>query len=221
MTISSLRFWRQTLALTTATAVLAVFGFVLAEPATSSAQSDSTSFTASLTVDEEITVTDGGNISMTPNLGIGTDTSTGSTTLTVETNADAGYTLAVQAGSDPALQGDSSQDSFADYSPSTADTPESWSVDANSKEFGYSAYGSDALSEFNNGSTCDGGTNDPANGDVHYEGFATSDENIADNSGATSDGGDDTTFCVAVEQNGVEAESGGYTANLTATATTN
>jgi hypothetical protein len=218
MTTRSFRFLRQTLALTTATAVLAVFGFVIAEPTTSSAQSDSTSFTASLTVDEEITVTDGGNINMTPNLGIGTDTSTGSTTLTVETNAATGYTLAVKASSSPALQGDSGQDTFADY---TGSTPEAWSVGSNSKEFGYAAYGSDVLAEFNNGSTCDGGTNDPASGDVHYEGFATTDENIADNSGATADGGNTATFCVAVEQNGVEAESGGYTANLTATATTN
>ena len=219
MVITSSRFWKQTASLAVTVALVGFFGFSLVEPATSTAQSTaSTSFTASLTVDEEISVTDGGDISMSPNLGLGSDTSTGNTTLTVETNADAGYTLAVQAGNDPALQGDGGQDNFADYSPSTTNTPDAWSVDSSSKEFGYAAYGDD-VSGFNNGSSCS--DNDPANHDVHYEGFATTDEDIASNSGSTANGGNSTTFCVAAEQNGVEAEAGGYTASLTATATTN
>jgi hypothetical protein len=217
MVITSSRFWKQTVSLTLTVALVGFFGFSLAEPATSTAQSTaSTSFTASLTVDEEITINDGGNISMNPNINLSSDTSTGNTTLTVETNADEGYTLAVKAGSDPALQG--SQDQFADYSPSTTNTPDAWSVDSSSKEFGYAAYGDD-VSGFNNGDSCS--DNDPANHNVHYEGFATTDEDIASNSGSTANDGNVTTLCVAAEQNGVEAEAGSYTANLTATATTN
>jgi hypothetical protein len=54
-----------------------------------------------------------------------------------------------------------------------------------------------------------------------YEGFnGTTPEKIAENSGATADGGNTTTLCVAAGQNGVEAEAGNYVANLTATATT-
>jgi hypothetical protein len=219
MTITSSQFWKRTVSLTVAVALVGFFGFSLAEPATSTAQNTaSTSFTASLTVDQQINITAGGNISMNPNINLSSDTSTGNTTLTVETNADEGYTLAVKAGSDPALQGDSGQDDFADYSPSTTNTPDAWSVDSSSKEFGYAAYGDD-VSSFNNGSSCS--DNNPANHDVYYEGFATTDENIASNSGSTANGGNTTTLCVAAEQNGVEAEAGGYTANLTATATTN
>lgn len=222
MKIIDLHFLKRTLALTTATAVVAVFGFVIAEPATSSAQSsDSTSFTATLSVDQEISVTDGGNITMSPNIGLSSDASIGSTTLTVETNNDAGYTMTIEATGTPAMVGTTNNDQFADYTPSTTNTPDAWTVDASSKEFGYGAHGGDALSDFNSGSGC-GTAADPSADGTYYEGLdGTTTEDIASNSGSTADGGNDTIFCVAAEQNGVEAESGTYEANLTATATTN
>jgi hypothetical protein len=212
------QFLQNTLTLTTVTAVIAVFGFVALEPATSTAQSTaSTSFTASLTVDEEITLTDGGNITM-GTLDLSTDSVVGSTGLTVETNADAGYTMDINAAGTPAMVGTNNDDQFADYTAN--DTPEKWAVDGSSKQFGYSVHSGDAISEFSAGSGC-GTDADPSGDGAVYEGFnGTTPEKIAENSGATADDGNTTTLCVAAEQNGVEAEAGNYVANLTATATT-
>lgn len=212
------QFLQHTLTLTTVTAVVAVFGFVALEPATSTAQSTaSTSFTASLTVDEEISVNDGGNINM-GNLSLSADSVVGSTDLTVESNADAGYTLEINATGTPAMVGTTNNDQFADYTPN--DTPETWTVDSNSKQFGYSVHSGDAISEFSAGSGCGTDANPSADGAV-YEGFnGTTQELIAENNGATADQGNTTTLCVAAGQNGVEAEAGNYVANLTATATT-
>lgn len=222
MTYKSSQFLKQTVSLTLAVALVGFFGFSLLEPATSSAQSesDSTDFTASLTVDEELTITGGNDITMSPNLGIDTDVSIGSTTITVETNADAGYTMTIQATGSPAMVGTNNDDQFADYSPSTSNTPEQWSV-SGAKEFGYGAHSGDALSDFDSGTGC-GTASDPSADGTHFEGFnGPNPEDIASNSGTTADGGDTTTFCVAAEQNNVEAEEGNYVANLTATATAN
>jgi hypothetical protein len=211
------RFLKHTTALATALAVIAVFGFAVTEPATSVAQSDSSTFDANLTVDEEISLTVTGTPISMDNLGITSgDLTDGKATLNVETNSKDGYTLAVKASSSPALQHDSTSDTFEDYTPATANTAESWSADSNSYQFGYGAYGSDATSEFTNSGNCT--DSDPTSGSEKYEGFATTSENIAENSTTTSTGGVDTTFCVAAEQNGVYAPSGNYTATIVATA---
>jgi len=218
MSLTNTTLLKQTLSLTLVVALISFFSFAVAEPATSVAQSDSDTFDANMTVDEEIAL----NVSGTPismdNLGLTSgDLSDGQATLNVETNSKDGYTLAVKASTSPALQHDTTSDTFEDYTPSTANTAESWSADSNSYQFGYGAYGSDATSEFTSSGNCT--DSDPTSGSEKYEGFSTSDENIAENSTTTSTGGVDTTFCVAAEQKGVNAPSGNYTATIVATAT--
>ena len=211
-------YLKHTTALATAIAVLAVFGFAVAEPATTVAQSDSNTFDANLTVDEEIALTVSGTPVSMDNLGLTSgDKSDGKATLNVETNSKDGYTLAVKAQDDPALQHDSTNDTFEDYTPATADTAESWSADSSSYQFGYGAYGGDAVSDFTSSGNCT--DSDPTSGNERYEEFNSSDENIAQNSTTTSTSGVDTTLCVAAEQKGVNAPSGNYTATIVATAT--
>lgn len=211
----------QILALAVAGAFVAMASYAAVEPAVSSAQSASDDVTVSLTVDEEIAITDGANATMSPNIGITSDTSTGSSTWSVETNANTGYTLAVKASTSPAMQHQSTSDSFADYTESTSGTPDSWSVDSNSYEFGFSAYGTDVDgSVYGSGSSCDGSGN-PANTSLNYEGFETSDNNIASRSTTTPTSGVDTTICFGAGQNGSFAPSGSYQATVVATATTN
>lgn len=211
---------KQSATLVTATAVIAFVGFSVVEPAAVGAQSASDNVTVTLTVDEEISITDGANVSMTPNIGLSSDTSTGGSTWNVKTNSNAGYTLAVKATSSPAMQHQTTGASFADYSPSTANTPDSWSVDNGNYEFGYSVYGTDAESDFGSGTSCDG-SGDPANTSNQYEGLATSDETVATRSTTTPSTGIDSTICFGAGQNGSFAPSGSYEATVIATATTN
>jgi len=213
-------FLKHTTALATAIAVLAVFGFAVTEPATSVAQSDSSTFDANLTVDEEIALTVGtAPIPIGPNLGLSNDYADGNTNLNVETSSKDGYTLTLKAGSSPALTHDSTSDSFEDYNPASANTAEDWSTDADSYQFGYGAYGDDVASDFTATGNCDDG--DPRSGNEKYEETNTTEETIASNATSTTQSGVDTTLCVAVGQDGVNAPSGNYTATLTATAKVN
>lgn len=202
-----------------------LLGFAYAEPAFVGAQTDTDDVTVTLTVDEEISITDGVNVTMAPNIGVSTDESVGSSEWTVVTNANAGYTLSVKADQSPALQ--SASDEFADYSEGVSGTPDVWSVDSGNIEFGFSAVGDDAETEYVDAST-DGTpeTSCPTTGnlgttDHGFEGFTTSDEAIASSNATTTASGTATTICFAAAQNGTLAPSGTYTATITATAATN
>ena len=192
--------------------------FTVTEPEAVQAQSASDDVVVTLNVQSEITITDGANETMTPDMGLTNDTSTGESNWTVETSSNAGYTLAVKASTTPALQS-SNGDSFTDYTEAAAGTPDSWSVDPGSYEFGFSAFGDDvADGAYGSGTSCDG-SGDPANTNLNYEGFTTSDNTIATNASPTPSGGTQTTICFGAGQNGVNAPSGTYTATIIATAT--
>ena len=169
-----------------------------------------------LTVDESITISDGAAVTMAPNISVTADGSIGSSSWTVITNSDAGYSLAVKASTDPALK-NGVVDSFADYTEAVAGTPEVWSVASGAKEFGYSAYGTDtSTAEYGTGTSC--GSAGAPTGTAKYEGFATSDNIIATRATVTPTTGIATTLCLAAEQDTVFASSGTYTATITGTA---
>ena len=80
-----------------------------------------------LNVTAGITISNGADATMTPNIGIGANRSVGSSSWTVATNNSAGYTLAVKASTTPALaKGAPSADNFLDYTPTVPTTPETW-----------------------------------------------------------------------------------------------
>ncbi|MCM2339336.1 MAG: hypothetical protein NDI62_02680 [Burkholderiales bacterium] len=170
-----------------------------------------------LDVTSGITISDGAAVTMAPNLGIAADQSIGTSSWLVKTNAVNGYTLAVKASASPALV--SGANSFADYTEGTPGTPDVWNVPSGSKEFGYSAYGTDTpTATWGTGASC--GAAGVPTATLKYDGFTTSDNTIATRATVTPTTGITTTICFAAEQDTVYAPSGTYTATITATATT-
>jgi len=189
--------------------------YIVAEPVFAITANDNV--TVTLTVDEGITITDGSNVTMSPNLGVAADSSIGSSAWTVKTNAAAGYTLAIKAGASPALV--SGGNSFADYTPAVADTPEAWSVTSGNKEFGYSAFGTDtSTGTWGTSATC--GAAGVPDASMKYQNTKITDRTIATRGTVTPTAGIATTICFAAEQDTIYAAAGVYTATITATATT-
>ena len=170
-----------------------------------------------LDVTAGITISNGADVTMAPTLGVASDSSIGTSSWVVKTNAVNGYTLAVKASASPALV--SGLNSFADYTETVPGTPEAWSIAAGAKEFGYSAYGTDtATGTWGTAATCGaGGIPDPAQ---KYVGFQITDKTIATRASVTPTTGITTNICFTAAQNAIYAPSGTYTATITATATT-
>lgn len=142
------------------------------------------------------------------------NSSVGSTTWSVVTDNLAGYILSVKAASSPALTDSSTGESFADYTEASPGVKEQWSV-SNAYEFGFSAFGSD-VSGYGTGADCSSGTDVPSS-TLLWEGFSTSNIEMASSSLATPSG-TDSSLCVAAEQKGVFAPSGNYSTIITVTA---
>jgi hypothetical protein len=171
-----------------------------------------------LDVTAGITISNGADVTMAPNLGVAADQSIGTSSWIVRTNGVDGYTLAVKASTTPALK-NGVVDSFADYTEASAGVPEVWSVASSTKEFGYSAYGTDtSTGTWGTAASCGAaGIPDVAQ---KYVGFTTSDKIIATRATVTPNAGITTNICFAAQQNAVYAASGTYTATITATALT-
>src|SRR5690606_12628136 len=107
-----------------------------------------------------------------------------------------------------------------DYTEAVAGTPETWSVDAGTYQFGYSVYGTGvSTSTFGTGASC-GAAGTPS-GTLRYRHASTTNITAASWSATTTTSGIDTTVCVAAGQNGVYAPAATYTASLIGTAITN
>lgn len=210
------------------------YAFVI-EPATVAAQSDTDQFYVNLTVDSAISLTDCADVTLLPNLGLTSHKSIGQTTCNVKTTDSNGYTLKIRDNINIFVIGSTMMNQGAgsniDNLTVNGDT-DLWSVDSNTVQFGFSAVGADVNHWLNDGDGAGG--NGP-------EGSCVSDVN---NLGSTNHGyapvpsgwmqdifisgsgvttpfdGTDTTFCFAVEQNGVFADSGTYQASIQVTTTT-
>lgn len=189
-----------------------------------------------LNVDSGITISDGLDSSMSPNLGITANSSTGYSSWIVKTNNTAGYKLDVKSLTDPALKSGVTNN-LADYTETAGTcsnvahttkatcvgaeiwtpTPETWSISSSTKEFGYSAYGPDVPVKW--GTTAvNCGTAGSPNPLLKYVGFTTKDNTIATLGSVTPVSGVTTNICFQAQQNSVYADSGTYTATITATA---
>jgi hypothetical protein len=140
----------------------------------------------------------------------------GTTTWTVITNDSNGYTLAVNATTSPAMQYGATS-SIADYQ---TGVPTVWTVAANTASFGYSAFGSDALTAtWGSDTLCGTGPGTPSS-NLHYKGFTTSPFTIASRTSTTTPTGVSTTVCYAAQQGtSYFIPSGTYIATIVATAT--
>ncbi len=190
--------------------------YVAFEPTTVKAASVTDAILVTLTVDSGIAITSPADCALTPNISITANSAICSSTWNVKTNHATGYTLAIKAQASPALV--SGGNSFADYTPAVAGTPELWSVGSGAKEFGYSVFGTDS-STATWGTSLSCGTSGTPAAAQKYRDTTTSDVTVATRAVPTPFAGIDTTFCGAAAQNGIYAAAGSYQATITATAT--
>ena len=127
------------------------------------------------------------NVSLSPPIpGITGGTSNGSTSIKVLTDNSAGYQMKIKASTSPALK--STNDSFADYTPAGADPDFTFSILANTSEFGFTPEGSDIVQKFkDNGSACNTGSGDTAS--ACWAPLSTTDQVIAQSSGSNQPSG--------------------------------
>ncbi len=211
---------KQNLKITVASLMASILvvgvGFYLAEPTITSAVTDNVIVTQAVTTG--ITISDGADITMTA-LSTSQNTAVGTSTWTVTTNNAAGYNLTVYASTAPALARSGGGGNIVDYTPSVAETPETWSV-SSAAEFGWSARGTNVnTTTYGTDSDCIAGADVPSAGlkwrDFDLTGSA---DEIATTSSPTTTSGAATSLCVATEQAGTFASSGTYTATITGTA---
>ena len=190
------------------------------EPTISSATSVTDNVIVTLNVTSGVTISNGADTTMTPNIGVLSDKSVGSSSWSVATNSSTGYTLAVKASTTPALK-NGSTDNFADYTEGTPGTPDLWGgVAVGAKEFGYGAYGTDTpTATWGTPSGCGNAGTGVPDAAGKFRGFSTTDATIASRATVTPNSGITTNICFAAQQNAVYAASGTYTATITATAT--
>ncbi len=159
------------------------------------------------------------SVELLPAIGtIAGGVATASYSATVTTDNAGGYSLYVQASTDPALK--SGANSFLDYSPASENIPDfAWSVLANTSEFGFTPEGTDVAQKFlDNGlDTCATSSSDTA--DSCWYGFSTSTENIATASSPNTPLGVETTIKLQAESGSSNSQAAGaYQATVTASA---
>ncbi len=194
--------------------------YLMAEPAKITAATAADDIIITLNVTSGVTISNGTDATMSPNMGVTSDRSVGSSSWTVATNSATGYVLAVKSLTSPALK-NGTTDQFTDYTEATPGTPVAWGgVPAGGKEFGYSAYGADVLdATWGTADNCGNTGTGVTNVAQKYRGFSTSDVTIASRASVTPNVGVTSSICFAAEQNAVYASSGSYQATITATAT--
>lgn len=185
----------------TCASLLLFLGYSAFEPALVGAAFDTDDVLVNLTVSSTISLNSPSDVNMGTITGTGSVT--GNTTWTVTTNNSAGWKLEVEASVTPAMA--SGGDTFADYTEAVEGTPEIWSIAASASEFGFGATGTYILAKYGTGK---------------YMGFnSTTNEEVSTDSAETA--GADTTVIFKAEVGASKSQpTGGYSATVTATATT-
>ncbi len=207
----------------------AVVIFVMAEPALGLAIEDQ--FVVTQVVTAEISFSsNAGDVTMSPSLGgITGGTSNGTTTVVVKTNNNAGYTMTITASSSPAMQGDATTDSIADYTSAAAGVPDfayATPSHPSGAEFGYTVSASttsDLAQKFlDNGSICNVGSSDTSGSASCWYGLSTTATSTIVRNTATSASGSTSSLALKLTINsGSFITQDTYTATATLTATTN
>lgn len=143
---------------------------------------------------------------------------TGEAGWNVRTDSSAGYTLAIKASTDPALQV-SASDYFSNYTVSGSVPDYSWSVSASANEFGFTPEGTDIATRYkDNGSACNQSGGSDAS-DACWDAISTSNVTIASASSGNSPTGATTTVKFKAEVGGTALKSAGsFSAVITLTA---
>lgn len=213
------------------TMVAWIFAFPMFEPVVGQAVEDQ--FTIKQTITSEISfyvaATD---VVMAGSLGgVTGGTSTGGTQVSVLTNDSAGYNMTIKASSSVAMQGDTQGGQIPNYTAASTTAPDyTWSVGANTAEFGYTISASTTAdldqSFLDNGSTvCDfGGGTDTTGSTTCWWYVSSTPFMLINRSTETAGSGSTSTlfFKVEVTSNPVPSlPEDVYTATTTLTAVTN
>jgi len=183
-------------------ALIVIFFATMEEYRTLVAGTVSNNIDVSLSVLEAISISSPSDIAMSPDI-LGTGSATGSVSWSVTTNHPAGWKLEIEAATTPALK--SATDSFADYTEAVSGVPETWSVDPDDSEFGFSAGGTYAESSYSNG--------------TKFQGFeGSTKKQVAHKNGPSASGDTTTVYFKAEVGASHEQDAGDYTATITATA---
>lgn len=162
-----------------------------------------------------LSITAASDITMSSFNGLTGGTGNGSTVWTVVTDNPAGYTLTLEATTNPALKSAGSQ--FANYTPAGADPDYTWSVASVDSEFGFTPEGVDVFSRFlDNGSSCNTGTSETA--DKCWDSATTTPKTIAERSTGNHPSGTTTTVKVKAESGSSHIQpDGNYSSTLIVT----
>ena len=168
-----------------------------------------------------ISITAPSNINLSPNIGESGGTADGYAEWTVTTGDSAGYTLRIEASTNPAMQ-TTEEVSFANYTPGGGVPDYAWSVTASEKEFGFTPEGIDITSTYkdNGANTCGVGSSDTAS--ACWDSVLTSTKLIASTSTPNSSFGGTITrvrFKAEAGDNSNPTQ-GSYVATITLTAVT-
>lgn len=217
-----------TLKIGTLAIMVAAFGYIIIEPAVSSAVEDQFTITQSVTGEISF-LTPASDVSMSPALaGITGGTSNGSTYVRVLTNNISGYSMTLTASSSDGMVGNTQGGVIPAYVPASGITPDfTFTVPANSAAFGYTVEASttaDLASDFmdNGADTCGTGSSDTV--DACWVNASTTARTIINRSTATAASGATTTikFRVVINSNPTPAiPADTYVATTTLTAVTN
>lgn len=154
--------------------------------------------------------------------GLTGGTASGTGTVTVLTNNNAGYTLLISASTSPAMQHVSSSDTIANYTASGSDPDYDWAITDTDSAFGFSPYGLDVVSRYyNNGSACNQGSGSNS-ADKCWEAVLNTNMLISESNSANDPSGTDTQLKYRVESGASHMQTSGiYQAVITVTAYTN
>lgn len=161
-----------------------------------------------------LALTAAADITMSPAIsGLTGGTGTGSTSWTATTDNPAGYTMTINATTNPAMQ--SGANSFANYTPATSDPDYSWSIASTDSEFGFTPEGTDVYSRFkdNGSSACNTGVLDTV--DKCWDSLTTSTKTIAQRASGNHPSGTLTTVKVQAESGTSHIQpNGNYSATI-------
>lgn len=163
-----------------------------------------------------IAVTIPGNITLAPAIPTtGGGVANGQATWTVITDNPAGYTASIRASSSPALV--SGANSFADYTPATANPDFLFSVAAGASEFGFTPEGVDIVQRFLD----DGGACNASSGEVTdrcWDALSTTPATVASRATANHPAGTSVTIKFRAESGAANVQPPGeYQATTTMT----
>lgn len=217
---------RQSIAASFFITLTLAFGFGIIEPAVIRAVEDQFTITQAITSEISFVVSTN-DVTMGSIAGLTGGVSYGSTTVRIFTNDNSGFTATIKASTSPAMDGNNTSGTIADYTPATAGIPDyAYSVPTG-EEFGFTVSASTtshlAQKFLDNGSnTCNTGSSDTNTSATCWMGLSTTaTSTLVTNTFTAASGATSTIVFKTTVNSGSALPEDTYVATTTITATTN